>query len=107
MNSTQTKKSKNCFDFHARDESQEMFRSSFHLREEIEEILDWRVVVPIFCQLSALAVRDASLMSLYIVEKFTSVKTAEIRRQFETRPRKNPDTLAVELRQFNSRPEKI
>ena len=72
MNSTQTKKSKNCFDFHARDESQEMFRSSFNLREEIEEILVWRVVVPIFCQLSALAVRDASLMSLCIVEIFTN-----------------------------------
>ena len=36
-----------------------------------------------------------------------TVKTAEIRRQFNTRPGENPDTLAVELRQFSCRPEKI
>ena len=34
-----------------------------------------------------------------------TVKTVEIRRQFKTRPGKNPDTLAVELRQFSCRPE--
>ena len=37
----------------------------------------------------------------------TTVKTVEIRRQFKTRPGKNPDTLAVELRQFSCRPEEI
>ena len=70
MNFTQTKKSKKCVDFHARDDSEEMLRTSFHAREEIEEILGWRVGIPIFCQLSVLAVRDASLMSLYTVEIF-------------------------------------
>ena len=39
--------------------------------------------------------------------KVPAVKTAEIRRQFNTRPGENPDTLAVELRQFSCRPEKI
>ena len=33
--------------------------------------------------------------------------TVEIRRQFKTRPGKNPDTLAVELRQFSCRPEEM
>ena len=36
-----------------------------------------------------------------------TVKTVEIRRQFKTRPGKNPDTLAVELRQFSCRPEEM
>ena len=71
-NFTQTKKSKKCVDFHARDEIEELLRWSIHAREEIEEMFRWRVGVPIFCQLSALAVRDASLMSLYIVEIFTN-----------------------------------
>ena len=40
-------------------------------------------------------------------KSLTTVKTAEIRRQFNTGPGENPDTLAVELRQFSCRPEKI
>ena len=37
-NSTQTKNSKKCVDFHAIDDSKEMLRRSIHAREEIEEI---------------------------------------------------------------------
>ena len=40
-------------------------------------------------------------------KEYYTVKTVEIRRQFKTRPGKNPDTLAVELRQFSCRPEEM
>ena len=63
-NSTLKKNSKKCVFFHPRDGSEEMLRRSTHAREEIEEVLGWTIDVSIFCQLSALAVRDASLMSL-------------------------------------------
>ena len=51
-------------DFHARDDSKEMLCRSIHARDDIEEIYVWRDGPPIFCQLLALTVRDASLMSL-------------------------------------------
>ena len=43
----------------------------------------------------------------YYLSCMITVKTVETRRQFKTRPGKNSDTLAVELRQFSCRPDEM